>query len=516
VTGSGKTEVYLNGISAALESGRSALMLVPEIGLTPQTARYFREWFGEDAAILHSGLSNGERFDQWRRIRDGRARVVVGTRSAIFAPLANLGLIVIDEEHDASYKQEELPRYHARDTALKRAQLEKAVVVLGSATPQLETFFLATEGGRHRYEPLRSRVLERPLPTVRIVDMRAEFAHFGRGAIISQLLQDAVRERLRRKEQTLILLNRRGYSPLLICRSCGQVESCENCSISLTFHQESNRLSCHYCGYTRQVPARCRECGKEYIYFVGEGTERVEEVLGGLFPEAAVARMDRDTTHRKGSLARILSEFAAGRVDILVGTQMIAKGHDFPRVTLVGVLAADRALRLADFRAAERTFQLLTQVAGRSGRGERPGEVIIQTYYPEHYCLRHACAQDYDGFFGQELKFRRSFRYPPLTALANLFISSRDADEARKLSEELARLLNRYRDAYSSEERMRILGPAAAALERLKKDYRRQILIKTTHRGELHRVLEAAVTELRKQGHDPKAVAIDVDPLNLL
>ena len=516
VTGSGKTEIYLNAIAWALRCGKSALMLVPEIGLTPQVSRYFRSWFGEEVAILHSALSEGERFDQWRRIKQGEARVVVGTRSAVFAPVGNLGIIIVDEEHDSSYKQEELPRYHARDTALKRGQIEGAVVVLGSATPQLETFYQAVKKGRMDYQSLPTRILERTLPEVQVADMRVEFQRHGKAAILSDLLKQSISERLRRKEQVLVLLNRRGYSSALLCRSCGFTEVCEDCSISLTYHRDLNRLSCHYCGYSRSVPTRCRQCGKEYIYFVGEGTEQIQEILGKLFPEAAIDRLDRDTVRRKGSLERILGAFASGLTDILIGTQMIAKGHDFPRVTLVGVLAAEQALRLGDFRAAERTFQLLTQVAGRAGRGDQPGQVVIQTYYPNHYSLKSACAQHYQTFFEKEIQFRRHFRYPPFTALANLLVQGKRQDRTRRLSERVMSLLLHHRDCFSSGNRMRILGPAPAARERLKGEYRFQIVIKTTNRQELHEVLSHTIKDLRKRRTSLKKIIVDIDPLSML
>jgi primosomal protein N' (replication factor Y) (superfamily II helicase) len=516
VTGSGKTEIYLNAIEHALAGGGSALMLVPEIGLTPQVSYYFRSWFGERAAILHSGLSDGERFDQWRRIHKGEARVVIGTRSAVFAPLVNLRLVIVDEEHDASYKQDETPRYNGRDTALKRAQLENALVILGSATPQLETFYSAQNKSRPEYRRLSSRVLERSLPLVHIVDMRVEFQKRGKAAVISDLLQEKIGDRLAAGEQVLILLNRRGYAPLLMCRSCGETETCTNCSISLTFHQEGNRLTCHYCNYSRSVPSRCRKCDKEYIYFVGEGTEKIQELISGLFPRARVGRLDRDTVGRKGRLEEILSDFAAGRTDILIGTQMIAKGHDFPRVTLVGVLAAEKALRLADFRAAERTFQLLTQVAGRAGRGEIPGEVVLQTFYPNHYSLKYACTQDYYSFFQQEIEYRRRFCYPPFTALVSILVTASQRDVALQLTALVVDRLAHHRSLLSSENRMRILGPAPAAIERLKGEYRLQALIKSTSRRELHQVLEKALEDLEERKVDLKKVSIDVDPLSLL
>lgn len=516
VTASGKTEVYLNAISSVIERGKTALMLVPEIGLTPQVARQFRAWFGDQVAILHSALSAGERFDQWRRIRRGEASVVVGTRSAVFAPLANLGLIVVDEEHDGSYKQAEQPRYNGRDTALKRGQLEGALVVLGSATPQLETYHNASSRRNPEYLPLTSRILDRPLPTVHILDMKTEFQKHGKATIISDVLKDMIADRLDRSEQVLVLLNRRGYASLLLCRSCGHSEVCENCSITLTYHQEAARLNCHYCGYGRSVPKKCSNCGKQYVYFVGEGTERIQEEIEGMFPSATVDRLDRDTVQRKGSYERILGALAQGRTDILIGTQMIAKGHDFPRVTLVGVLGADQGLRLADFRAAERTFQLLTQVAGRAGRGDQPGEVVIQTYYPNHYSLKYACSQDYLEFARKELELRRNLRYPPFTALASVLIQSKDSARAWSTAEAFAGRLSRRRKEFSDSSRMRILGPAPAAIERLKGEFRVHILVRTTNRLELHRVLQASLEDVTDNKQELARISIDIDPVNLM
>lgn len=513
VTGSGKTEVYLNAMQATLSRGSTALMLVPEIGLTPQTSAAIRAWFREQVAILHSALSEGERIDQWRAIREGKCKVVVGTRSAVFAPLSKLGLVIVDEEHDGSYKQEELPRYNARDTALKRAQLAQAFVVLGSATPQLETYYRCRQE-KMQLAQMPQRILERPLPTVHVVDMRVEFQRHGKAAFLCELLEQSIRERLQRREQVLILLNRRGYSNSVICRSCGFTEVCENCSISLTHHLEWSRLMCHYCGYSRSVPTTCRNCGKEYIYFLGEGTEKVQEKLQRRFPKARVERMDRDSIRQRGSLQKLLKQFASGAIDLLVGTQMIAKGHDFPGVTLVGVLAAEQGLKLADFRAAERTFQLLTQVAGRAGRGSQPGDVVIQTYYPNHYALRHACAQDYSTFFRQELAFRRRFRYPPFTAVANLLARGRKEEEMRALAERVGERLLYWRSRMSAPERLRVLGPAPAAIPRIRREYRFQLLLKTTSRGELHQVLRATLGELQERFK--RHLVVDIDPLNLL
>lgn len=515
VTGSGKTEIYLNAIATALQEDKSGLLLVPEIGLTPQICRQFRGWFGSRVAILHSGLSEGERFDQWRRIRRGEARVVVGTRSAVFAPVQNLGVLIVDEEHDTSYKQEETPRYHARDVALKRGQIEGALVLLGSATPQLETYYQSTRQKR-KIQRLTTRILERPLPVVEVVDMREEFERHGRGVLFSSLLQEKMAHRLARDEQILVLLNRRGYSPVVLCRSCGHTETCRNCSISLTFHQGWNRQVCHYCGYSRSVPPRCPECSKEFIYFLGEGTEKVEEELRRLFPHTPVGRLDRDTTRRRGSLEGILQAFASGRTRILVGTQMVAKGHDFPNVTLVGVLGADQGLRLADFRAAERTFQLLTQVAGRAGRGDRPGEVVIQTYFPHHYSLKYACAQDYERFYRQEIQFRRRFRYPPFSALANLVVKGPTAERARQLAQRLVQRLQQHRRELARPEELKVLGPAPAPIERLKGEHRFQVLLKANHRPRMREVIRRALEDLRREKAPLKRIAVDIDPVSLL
>ncbi len=516
VTGSGKTEVYLRAIEQVLDDGGSALMMVPEIGLTPQAAHVFRAWFGDQVAILHSALGEGERFDQWRRIREGLSRVVLGTRSAVFAPVSDLGIVIVDEEHDASYKQDETPRYHAREAALQRCRIEGALAVLGSATPQLETYYSSIDKGRHRYQVMPKRVRDRPLPAVHVVDMREEFSKHGKGAVISQRLGDEISLRLERKEQVLVLINRRGYSPVLLCRSCGNCEQCENCSISLTFHQRFHRLLCHYCGFERRPPKECRVCGKEYIYYLGEGTERIQELLQEAYPKAVIDRLDRDAASRKGAYDRILGNFSKGETDILVGTQMIAKGHDFPQVTLVGVLSADQALRLADFRAAERTFQLLTQVAGRAGRGAQPGEVVIQTYFPNHYSLKCSSAQDYLSFYKQESAFRRRFRYPPFLLLANLLIQARERDDALTLAQRTAERLQIQRDQHSDRGRMRILGPAAAPLERLRGEHRFQILIKTVSRKEMHTVLMASIEDLEKAKADLRKISVDVDPLSLL
>ena len=424
VTGSGKTEIYLRLADAVRQQGRSVLLLVPEIALTPSVAGIFRAAFGERVAIQHSGLSDGERYDQWHRIRRGDVDVVVGTRSAVFAPLRSLGLIVVDEEHDGSYKQEETPRYNGRDVAVMRARQAGALVVLGSATPSMESYQNALSS-RYTLVTLERRVLDRPLAEVRIVDMREEYAAAGPDVILSGALCDALAERLDLREQAIVLLNRRGYASSVFCRQCAATLECPNCSVSLTVHRAARRARCHYCNYSMALPKACLNCAGPFLEQLGFGTERVEAEIVARFPEARIARVDRDTIRKRGAIAGLLSRFAAGELDILVGTQMIAKGHDFPRVSLVGVISADVGLGLADFRAAERTFQLLTQVAGRAGRGEIRGQAIVQTLYPAHYSIRHACKQDYVAFFNDEANFRRAMHYPPSVALVNVVVKGR-------------------------------------------------------------------------------------------
>ena len=411
VTGSGKTEIYLGAVEAALARGKSALVLVPEIALTLWMSRHVRARFGPKVAVLHSALTDSERAREWWRVRRGDARIVVGTRSAVFAPLENLGLILVDEEQESSYKQEETPRYHGRDTAIYRARLEGATVVLGSATPSLESYHNARTG-KYKLLELKSRVENRPLAQVRVVDLRDEFRAYHKAAPISESLRAAIADRLAAGTQAMILINRRGYSWFLLCRSCGHHVQCVNCSIALTYHKNRQRLECHYCGYSIRIPKACPKCSQEYLYFVGDGAERVEEYLNELFPKARIARLDRDTVRTKQQFQKLLGAFAKGEIDVLVGTQMVAKGHDFERVTLVGVVAADLALGRPDFRAAEKTFQLLTQVSGRAGRGRLPGEVLVETYYPEHYAIEFAARQDYGRIL------REGSAFPPDDALS--------------------------------------------------------------------------------------------------
>ena len=424
VTGSGKTELYLRLAAEVRRRGRGVLLLVPEIALTPAVALIFRQTFGERVAIQHSGLSDGERHDQWHRIRRGDVDMVVGTRSAVFAPLGAIGLVIVDEEHDGSYKQEETPRYNGRDVAVMRARQAGALVVLGSATPSMESYQNAQKG-RYTLVTLNRRVLDRPLADVRIVDMREEYAAAGPDVVLSGTLCDALGETLGRSEQAIVLLNRRGFASSVFCRQCGATLECPNCSLSLTVHRAAHRARCHYCNYSIGLPKVCASCAGKFIELVGFGTERVEAEVRERFPGARVARVDRDTIRRRGAIAALLAKFAARELDVLVGTQMIAKGHDFPRVTLVGVISADVGLGLADFRAGERTFQLLTQVAGRAGRGEIRGQAIVQTLFPTHYSIQHACRQDYAGFFQQELNFRQAMQYPPAVALVNAVVKGR-------------------------------------------------------------------------------------------
>lgn len=512
VTGAGKTEIYMRAMRAALEKGKTSLMLVPEIALTPMFSRRLREQFGDLVAIMHSSLSEGERLDEWKRIYEGDARVIIGTRSAVFAPIQNLGLVVVDEEHETSYKQEETPRYNGRDCAIMRALRVKAIVILGSATPSIESYHNA-HTGKYHYIRLAERIGQRPLASVEIVDMREVFKRHGKQQVFSDELKQAMAEVKARDEQTIILLNRRGYSAFLLCRSCGNAVHCRDCDVTMTYHREVSRLICHYCNYQTGVPHYCPACRGQYIYYVGEGTEQLEALAQQLFPDAHVARLDRDTTRKRGSYEKMIMEFAAGVIDILIGTQMVAKGHDFPNVTLVGVISVDAGLGMPDFRAAERTFQLLTQVAGRAGRGHNPGRVIIQTYHPEHYSLQHARNQDYLGFYQHEIHFRRAMYYPPFSVLVNIIVHHKELTRAMALSGELARQL---RLAADDDKSVRILGPAAAPLSRLKGEHRLQILIKARARVRAREVLDLAMANLNAGQQDLTAITVEVDPVDLM
>jgi primosomal protein N' (replication factor Y) len=509
VTGSGKTEVYLNAIEAALAMGRGALLMVPEIALTPSMAGQFEARFGDQVSILHSAFNDGERSAQWRRLRQGEARVAVGTRSSVFAPVANLGLIIVDEEHDSSYKQEETPRYNGRDVAIVRARACNAVAVLGSATPSLESRFNA-DRGKSRLLELTTRVADRPMPTVELIDMREEFIETRQNALFSRKLVSAVTEKLAAGEQAMLLMNRRGFSASVACRSCGERVGCINCAVSLTYHRRDNRLLCHYCNYARRVPETCPTCGSEHVYFIGSGSERVEDDLHRAFPRARIARLDRDTATGKRQFEKILGGFREHQYDILVGTQMIAKGHDIPNVTLVGVINADIGLSMPDFRAAERTFQLLTQVAGRAGRHALPGTVLVQTSNPGHYAIECAAAQDYAQFYEKELNFRRLMRYPPFCAIANLMIRSEQQEDALAMSGELGTLLE------GAGEGMKVLGPAEAPVPRLKKEFRYQTLIKALSRPDLNALLKRVRRHAIEAKWPATALGVDVDPLSLL
>lgn len=509
VTGSGKTEVYLRSIEAVLALGRNALLLVPEIALTPAVAGQFFHRFGDQVAILHSAFGDAERAEQWRRIQNGAARVVVGTRSGVFAPVQNLGLIIVDEEHDGSYKQQENPRYHGRDVAVVRAKQLGACVVLGSATPSLESRYNA-ERGKYQLLLMPERVGKRPMPEVAIIDLREEFLETRQQATFSRKLLEQLQQRLEQGEQAMLLMNRRGFSSFVTCRSCGERVQCVNCAVTLTFHRRERRLLCHYCNYAEPVPNTCPKCGSEYIQFLGTGSERVEDELHTHLPTARIARLDRDTVGGKRHFEHILAAFRAGEIDMLVGTQMIAKGHDVPNVTLVGVVLADIGLAMPDFRAAERSFQLLTQAAGRAGRGTVPGKVLIQTLNPDHYAIRFAAAQDYEAFYQKEIQFRKWLRYPPFAGLANVLVRAEKKEEAMRLSAELGHLLN------PSPEGIRVLGPAEAPVPRLKNEYRYQVLLKAAKRETLRETLQRIRQYALAEKWKATALVIDVDPLTLM
>jgi primosomal protein N' (replication factor Y) len=510
ITGSGKTAVYLACMRQVLDQGRSSILLVPEIGLTPAVAADLHQVFGDEVAILHSGLSNAERAEQWHRIRRGEARVVAGTRSAVFAPVTDLALIIVDEEQDASYKQEETPRYHARDVAVMRAKMTGAVVVLGSATPSLESYYNAKKN-KYALVELPDRVERRPLPEVEIVDMRQEFQETGQEQVISRKLAEEIRERLEKKEQVMVLLNRRGYSPVVLCRACGKTLQCKNCAVSMTHHKRERKMECHYCGHLEHIPDKCAHCGSEYVYFVGTGSEKLEELLHGMFPQARIGRLDRDTVRGREDFEHALNALNEGALDVLVGTQMIAKGHDIHGVTLVGVIGADMALGLPDFRAAERTFQLLTQVAGRAGRGQSPGKVVLQTYFQEHYAVQFAARHDFAGFYEKELQFRAWMHYPPYTAIANVLIRSEKLDEALTWSGELGRWFEKTR-----HEGIRVLGPAAAPITRLKRDYRYHFILKSPSREKMNALLRAMLAEAAARKIPRTQVIVDVDAVWLM
>jgi primosomal protein N' (replication factor Y) (superfamily II helicase) len=519
VTGSGKTELYLRLAERVRARGRGVLVLVPEIALTPQVAALFRARFGAGVAIQHSGLSDGERHDQWHRIRRGEVDVVVGTRSAVFTPLARPGLIIVDEEHDTSYKQEETPRYNGRDVAVMRGKHSDALVVLGSATPSMESYANA-KAGRYELVALDRRVLDRPLAAVRLVNMREEIAETAPDVVLSRTLIEGLGQRLAAGEQAVILLNRRGFATAVFCRQCGHTFDCPNCSVSLTVHARGRyekadqahrrgwRARCHYCNYLRAIPSTCPQCAAPYLEHAGFGTERVEADVRAHFADARIARVDRDTVRKRGSLVEVLARFARREIDVLVGTQMIAKGHDFPHVTLVGVISADVGLGLADFRAAERTFQLLTQVSGRAGRGERTGEAVIQTLFPTHYSIQLARTQDYRAFFDKETAFREAMRYPPHIAMVNVIVRGKTLEEAMDAAAELA---NAVRG--SGRKGFVVLGPAPAPLTKLRGEHRAQFFLKGTSRAAMRQSLRDALDALPNVA---RRASVDVDPVTML
>lgn len=509
VTGSGKTEVYLQVIAHMIEQGKTAIMLVPEISLTPLMTNRFIARFGEHVAIMHSGLSDGEKYDEWRKIKSGKAKVVVGARSAIFAPLHNIGAIIIDEEHETSYKQDSNPRYHARDVAIWRAQYHGAALVLGSATPSLETRARAQKNVYQLLRLTQRANNQAEIPEVRILDMRKHLN--DKSASFSEVLLDKISEKIAKREQVVLMLNRRGYSSFIMCRDCGFVPECPNCDISLTLHMDTKTLNCHYCGYTTGIPHTCPNCQSKKIRYYGSGTQKVEEELSELLPEARILRMDVDTTKKKGAHERILSSFGAGEADILLGTQMIAKGLDFPNVTLVGVINADTALNLPDFRSSERTFQLLTQVAGRAGRADKKGEVLIQTFNPEHYAIRLAQAQDYEDFYQLEMDFRRKLNYPPYFYTVQLVISHQDEDEVVKKSYEIMALLKA-----NLSEQARILGPIPKPIARTHNLYHYQLLIKYRFEANLAQALNQVLDLTQVPENKKLRIIIDNEPQNFM
>ena len=514
VTGSGKTEVYMRAMSAALTQGKQVIYLVPEIALTPQLLTRLHARFGHDVAVLHSRLTRGERLDEWLRVHRQQAAIALGPRSAIFAPLQRVGLIIVDEEHDPSYKQEEAPRYLARDVAIMRGKLCEAVVVLGSATPSLESFANAQQQ-RYHYLQLPDRVRTKDLPAVVLVDLRREENRAGAGTVLSHPLRQAIALRLARREQTLLFLNRRGYATFVQCHECGCICQCPRCSVALTFHIDDRTLKCHYCQFATAPPETCPACRGTRVEYFGTGTQKVEREVRHIFPQARVARMDRDATGGRHALQDILTRLARGEIDILIGTQMITKGHDFPRITLVGVVSADVTLGLPDFRAAERTFQLLTQVAGRAGRGEVPGEVIVQTFAPQHYAIQRAQTHDFHGFYADEIAYRKRLDYPPAVRLAAIRFDARDPQTVEQFCQAFVALLRPYvRDA----EGVTLLGPAPAALAKLNNRYRWHLLLKAPTARRLHEVIDGGLTALRQAATPRHGVRliVDVDPVNLL
>lgn len=510
ITGSGKTEVYLQVIAEVLNQGKTAIMLVPEISLTPQMVQRFKSRFGEHVAVMHSGLSQGEKYDEWRKIERGEAEVVVGARSAIFAPIENIGVIIVDEEHEASYKQEETPRYHARDLAIWRSEYHHCPVVLGSATPSLESRARAQKNVYQRLRLTQRANQAATLPTIDVVDMRKEVEN-GNVSSFSMSLQEKLQERLEKNEQSVLLLNRRGYSSFVMCRDCGYVLPCPNCDISLTLHMDSKTMKCHYCGHEERIPYRCPNCGQDKIRYYGTGTQKVEEELQTLLPESRILRMDVDTTRRKGAHEKILRTFGEGQADILLGTQMIAKGLDFPNVTLVGVLNADTALNLPDFRSSERTFQLLTQVSGRAGRAEKPGEVIIQSFNPEHYAIQLAKAQDYEDFYTKEMYIRHRGDYPPYYFTVQITASHPEENEAAK---QMFQIATKLKQGLSPQAIL--LGPTPNAIMRVNNRYFYQVIIKYKQEPMLQPLLKEILTDTQRATARGLKLSIDAEPMNFI
>ncbi|MBU8565887.1 primosomal protein N' [Virgibacillus pantothenticus] len=510
ITGSGKTEIYLQVIQAVIEKGAEAIVLVPEISLTPQMVKRFKGRFGSNVAVMHSALSAGEKYDEWRRVQRKEVQVVVGARSAIFAPFENLGVIIIDEEHESTYKQEDQPRYHARDVAIQRGQHHKCPVILGSATPMLESYARASKGV-YQLTTLDKRTNNKELPPVEIVDMRKEL-HAGNRTMFSRTLKAEIEACLQKGEQIVLLLNRRGYSTFVMCRDCGHVKECPHCDIALTFHKNSHALKCHYCSYEEPMPIHCPECGSDTIRYFGTGTQRVEEALVKLIPEARVIRMDVDTTRRKGSHEKLLHQFATKQADILLGTQMIAKGLDFENVTLVGVLTADSMLHLPDFRSAEKTFQILTQVSGRAGRHELNGKVVVQTYTPDHYSIQLASTYDYTSFYQKEMLMRKTFHYPPYFFLALITVTHTNQVKAIQSTQQMVQMLSKV-----VHKQTILLGPTPSPIPRIKNRYRYQCMIKYRNephlQDELRKIMEHFSEQIRKDG---LLISIDMQPYHLM
>lgn len=510
VTGSGKTEIYLQTIQDVIEKGKEAIVLVPEISLTPQMVHRFKGRFGANVAVMHSGLSAGEKYDEWRKIQRKEVQVVVGARSAIFAPFENIGVVIIDEEHETSYKQEDQPRYHARDVAIYRGKNHHCPVILGSATPTLESYARA-EKGVYQLATLTKRTNDQGMPDVQIVDMRKEL-HVGNRTMFSRDLKARIEQRIEKGEQVVLLLNRRGYSTFVMCRECGHVKECPHCDIALTYHKNSNQLKCHYCSYEEPMPMFCPECQSDLIRYFGTGTQRVEEALTQLIPDAKVIRMDVDTTRRKGAHEKLLTKFANGQADILLGTQMIAKGLDFENVTLVGVLTADSMLHLPDFRSSEKTFQLLTQVSGRAGRHELPGEVIVQTYTPEHYSITLASTYEYLQFYRTEMNTRRTFQYPPYVFLALLTVSHENRVKVVQTTQKMVQLLSKH-----VNEKTVILGPTPSPIARMKDRYRYQCMIKYKHEPQLRNLIRKIIQQFDEDiRKDDLKITVDMQPYQLM